>query len=77
MRRYHICQDLMTLNSSPLKYSIPTIESARFVNLREAVSAAGNLYMIHAIAGAIYPYFGLLSAIPQCLNINFIIQQIV
>lgn len=40
-----------------------------FANLRETTSAIGNLYMIHAIAGTIYPYFELLSAIPQCLNI--------
>ncbi|CAG9531490.1 unnamed protein product [Cercopithifilaria johnstoni] len=66
---YHLCQDHMTLRSLPLAYSIPMIQSPRCVNLRETISATGNLYMIHAIAGTIYPYFGLLSAIPQCMNI--------
>ncbi|VDO61333.1 unnamed protein product, partial [Onchocerca flexuosa] len=65
-----IDQHHATLLSSPLAYSsIPEIKSVRFVNLREKACTAGNLYMIHAIAGTIYPYFGLVSAIPQCLNI--------
>ncbi|KAL3990186.1 Beta-ketoacyl synthase N-terminal domain family protein [Acanthocheilonema viteae] len=66
---YHVCRDQMSLYSSLPTYSIPIIESVRFVNLRETTSAIGNLYMVHAIAGTIYPYFGLLSTIPQCLNI--------
>ncbi|KAM3727290.1 Linear gramicidin synthase subunit [Dirofilaria immitis] len=65
-----VYQHHTTLLSSPTAYSIHEIRSIKFVNLREAVSSAiGNLYMIHAIAGTIYPYFGLVSAIPQCLNI--------
>lgn len=66
---HHVRQDRTTILSSPLTYSIPINESIKFVNLREVVSATGNLYMIHAIAGTIYPYFGLVAAIPQCLNI--------
>uniref|UniRef100_A0A0R3RGQ9 Fatty acid synthase n=1 Tax=Elaeophora elaphi TaxID=1147741 RepID=A0A0R3RGQ9_9BILA len=62
-------QDEMTLRSSPLTNSIPIMKSIKFVNLRETNSGIGNLYMIHAIAGTIYPYFGFLQAIPQCLNI--------
>ncbi|EJD75257.1 hypothetical protein LOAG_17563 [Loa loa] len=65
----HVYQNRTTLLSSPLPYSNPITESMRFVNLREVASATGNLYMIHAIAGTVYPYFGLVSAIPQCLNI--------
>ncbi|VDK64572.1 unnamed protein product [Onchocerca ochengi] len=64
-----IDQHHTTLLSSPLAYFAPEIKSVRFVNLREKALATGNLYMIHAIAGTIYPYFGLVSAIPQCLNI--------
>ncbi|VDO10805.1 unnamed protein product, partial [Brugia timori] len=41
----------------------------KFVNLRETVTSIGNVYMIHAIAGTIYSYFGLVSTIPQCFNI--------
>lgn len=40
-----------------------------FINLRETDGTQGNLYMIHAIAGTIYPYYGILAAIPQFLNV--------
>ncbi|VDN04646.1 unnamed protein product [Thelazia callipaeda] len=43
--------------------------SLKFVNLRETACATGNLYLIHAIAGTIYPYFAIISAIPEYLNI--------
>ncbi|VDN40688.1 unnamed protein product [Gongylonema pulchrum] len=41
-----------------------------FVKLRENSAATGNLYMIHAIAGTIYPYYGILASIPESLNLN-------
>ncbi|VDN38548.1 unnamed protein product [Gongylonema pulchrum] len=40
-----------------------------FVKLRENSAATGNLYMIHAIAGTIYPYYGILASIPESLNV--------
>uniref|UniRef100_A0A915Q055 Fatty acid synthase n=1 Tax=Setaria digitata TaxID=48799 RepID=A0A915Q055_9BILA len=55
-------------SQNSLLYSTSKLE-LKFVNLRETTASNGNLYLIHAIAGAVYSYFGLISTIPQGLNI--------
>ncbi|EJW84932.1 hypothetical protein WUBG_04159 [Wuchereria bancrofti] len=62
-----ISNDYTYQNHIPIP--LANFNSIKFVNLRENLSSIDNLYMIHAIAGTIYPYFGLVSTIPQCFNI--------
>uniref|UniRef100_A0A0M3HXV2 Fatty acid synthase n=1 Tax=Ascaris lumbricoides TaxID=6252 RepID=A0A0M3HXV2_ASCLU len=39
------------------------------IPLRESPDSKLNLYAIHAIAGSIFPYYGILSAIPKRFNV--------
>lgn len=41
----------------------------RIVPLRNSKKGSRNLYVIHAVGGSIYPYYGILASIPDLINV--------
>ncbi|KHN84567.1 Linear gramicidin synthase subunit B [Toxocara canis] len=51
------------------KIAVDDQATQAIVTLRESPDSCRNLYVVHAIAGSIFPYYGILSAIPKRFNV--------